>query len=313
MILTITLNPAVDNAWFLDRLRVNDANRAIRVDRDAGGKGINLSRVVAELGGDTVATGFLGGGSGMFIGQVLDEQGVKQDFVQTVEETRVNFSVEDESKLPPTTFNAPGPLISSSEWELLVSKVRELSAKASWVAMAGSLPRGVSSDAYAVLGEIAQANGAKLMLDADGEVLAKALVRKPHFMKPNEQEASRLLGRTVETTSEAIEAAKDLLRLLDSDGFVIVSRGGKGAILASSEGVWVGRSPEVEVKSTMGSGDSLVAGTLWALEAGYSLQDAFRWGMASGAATASTDGTKIARRETIHRLFGEAIAQQVDG
>jgi 1-phosphofructokinase family hexose kinase len=174
------------------------------------------------------------------------------------------------------------------------------------VSIGGSLPRGVAVDAYATLGAIAKEKGAKVMIDADGEVLAKALSCRPDFIKPNQNEASRLLNRPVDTTDEAIAAARELLKLLADGGLVVVSRGAKGAVMASGTNAWVGRSPDVEVKSTMGSGDSMIAGILWALEEGKPVEEAFRWGLACGAATASTDGTKIARRTTIIELFEQA-------
>ncbi|HEY0867577.1 MAG TPA: 1-phosphofructokinase family hexose kinase [Fimbriimonas sp.] len=311
MILTITLNAAVDNALFLPRLQVGDANRVTRVDRDAGGKGVNQSRVIAELGGRTMATGFLGGPEGTFIRQVLDTAGVDHDFVETGDPTRTNFSVEDDSKQPPTTFNLPGPTVTADEWAGLLARCRELGDQAAWVSMAGSLPRGVPADAYRTLAGIFAGRRARVMLDADDEPMRLGLESKPDFIKPNQNEAARLLGWSIASDEDATGAAIELRRFCSEDGFVVLSRGAAGAVLASPAGVWIGRSPDVDVKSTMGSGDSMIGGILWAMEAGKPMEEAFAWGLAAGAATAATDGTKIAGQEAIQTLVPQATVRKV--
>jgi len=133
MILTITLNPSVDHALFVDVVKLNDTNRVNRTERDAGGKGINVARVAAELGSDVLATGFLGGGPGAYIRAVLDKQGVKHDFVEVNGETRINFSVEDGSGLPPTTFNEQGPDITLGNFQDMRDHCRRMSQTAAWV------------------------------------------------------------------------------------------------------------------------------------------------------------------------------------
>lgn len=300
MILTVTLNPSVDHALFVDELKVNDTNRVVRCERDAGGKGVNLSRVVAELGGETVATGFLGGGPGAYIRKVLEVQGVRSDFVDIKGETRVNFSVEDDSGLPPTTLNERGPEVTAVEIDEARKIVSKYAPDAVWIAVGGSLPPGTPPTIYRELGEAARKAGCKVALDADGDALKHGLEIKPDFIKPNEAEAGRLLGREVSTDEEAIAAAKDLSTRAE---IVVLSRAEKGAILVSGETVLIGHAPKVEAKSTIGSGDSLVGGMLFALSEGQSLEDAFRLGMAAGAATATTDGSEIARRPVIDKLL----------
>lgn len=308
MILTVTLNPSVDHALFVDKLKLSDTNRVLRCERDAGGKGVNLSRVVAELGGDTVATGFLGGGPGAYIRQVLQKQGVKRDFIEVHGETRINFSVEDESGKPPTTFNERGPTITEADMEELIAHVRKMAKKASWIAMGGSLPPGVPTSIYHDLGELARESDCKLALDADGEPFKLGLAVKPDFIKPNEAEAGRLLGRELKSDDDVIEAAKELS---EKATIVVISRAEKGAVLAAEGNVYMGLSPKVEARSSIGSGDSLVAGFLWALTEGQSLEDAFRLGIAAGAATATTDGSEIARRPVIEKMLPQVRVSRV--
>ena len=300
MILTVTLNPSVDHALAVEKLKLHDTNRVIRTARDAGGKGVNLSRVVAELGGETVATGFLGGGPGAYIRQVLEAQGVMQDFVDVKGDTRVNFSVEDDSDQPPTTFNEKGPEIREEDLSALIRCIDRYAERAKWVAMGGSLPPGVREEIYNVLGRLPRVHGCPFALDADGASLKHGLELKPDLIKPNEAEAGRLLGREISTDEEVLSAVHELRSLA---GTVIISRAEKGAVMANDDGVFMGRSPKVDAKSSIGSGDSMVAGVLFGLTSGQSPEDAFRLGIACGAATATTDGSEIARRPVIDELL----------
>lgn len=310
MIGTVTLNPSIDHSLFVDKLKVADRNTILRTETDAGGKGINLARVAAEMGADTIAMGFLGGGPGAYVRSVLDQQGVRHAFVETRGVTRTNFSVEDESDMPPTTFNAPGPSIDDHEWEQLVALARKYAPRCRWAAMGGSIPPGLPKEVYRDLATLFLEAGASVLVDAEGDALRAALEAEPHLCKPNAKEASRLLGRPIVTKDDAVGAAREILALQGGkpDRMTIVSLGDGGAVLATPEGVWLGETPQVEARSTIGSGDSMLGAFLWALEDGRPTPEAFRWGLAAGAATATTDGSEIARRPVVERLFAEANA-----
>ncbi len=305
MLLSVTLNPSVDHALFVAALKVGDTNRVLRTERDAGGKGVNLSRVFAEMGGETVATGFLGGGPGAYVRSVLGAQGVRHDFVETSGETRVNFSVETDAEPgTPTTFNERGPEVSPGEWEALLAKVRGLAPGCAWGAIGGSLPPGVPPDAFATLGGILREAGCKVLLDADGEPLRAGLAGRPAMIKPNSAEAGRLLGREVGTDEEAAGASRQLYEMLGrGEAIALISRGADGAAMTLASGTFLGVSPRVEARSTIGSGDSLLGAMLQRLEAGVPAEEALRWGLAAGAATAETGGSEIARRAEVERLF----------
>ncbi|MBL8048681.1 MAG: 1-phosphofructokinase [Chthonomonas sp.] len=307
MVLTITLNPSLDYTLFVRSLLVGDTNRVVRQEVDAGGKGINLSRITAELGVESVATGFLGGSPGDFVRRVLTEQGVRDECVPIAGETRRNFNVESiDIETPPTTLNSQGEAISGDDWRTLCGKVCELAKGAGWVAMGGSLPPMVAVDAYEELLECARGAGAKVLVDADGEPMRHALRVRPDLLKPNAKEAARLVGYEINTDADAIRAAKDLLENVNTGGMVVVSRGHQGAVLATAHGVWLGRSPEVDAKSTIGAGDSFLGGFLAQLVKGAAPEEALRWGLAAGAATATTDGTQIGRRAVIEELLARA-------
>ncbi len=303
MILTVTLNPCVDHTVFVESLKLGDTNRVLRVESDAGGKGVNLSRVAVEMGAKSVAIGFLGGGPGHVVKKSLEQQGVDHDFVEIADETRTNFNVENAKGDPPTTFNAPGPEVSKQEWEALIKHLQSHVRDATWVALGGSLPLGVPKDAFRILGDVVKKGGKRLVLDADGEPFLEGLKANPDFVKPNSKEAERWLGRSIETEDQAVEAAKEIYaRIGKGDRIAVLSRGKRGAILACAQGVYLGKSPDLHEKSTIGSGDSLIAGFLVHLEKDAPIEEAFAWGIAAGAATALTDGSEIGRNPIIQEM-----------
>lgn len=311
MVLTVTLNPSVDRALFIEELRVGDTNRVIRTETDAGGKGVNLSRVLCEMGGDTVATGFIGGGAGAYICRVLDQQKLDHCFIEVDGETRTNISVEDANRGLPTTFNERGPQITDSDLDRLFGRVKEFLPRIQWLAMGGSLPPGAPDDVFRRLVEVAHEAGVRTLVDADGEAMKLAMEAKPSFVKPNEKEAARLLNRDITGRNESLRAAQELYELNGaSENVAVVSRGPGGAALACELGVFDGITPNVEMRSTVGCGDSMLGGMLWAMQKGEPLTTAFQWGLAAGAATAFTDGTEIARRAVVEQLFPQARIEQ---
>ncbi len=302
MIVTITLNPSVDRLIYVKQLVPHDTNRILRIEEDAGGKGVNVARVLRRLGVPVIATGFLGGRTGRYVQRELSEiDDVQCQFVWVRGDTRTNLAVQEEDGSPPTALNERGPQISPKELDALSRLVGDLSQKARFVALGGSLPPGVPTDIYATLGEIASRHGAKVVLDADGEPLVQGLKALPYLIKPNENEAERLLGRAIDTLEDAAIAAQELHR--GGIPIVIVSIGEKGAAIACAEGCWVAVPPQVHTVSTIGSGDSMIAGVLSVLVRNGTVEEAIRWGTAAGAATAMTDGSDIGTAEQIRTLL----------
>lgn len=315
MILTVTLNPALDQTLLISGLKAHDTNRINEVQTDAGGKGINLSRIAAELGTPTTATGFLGGVTGAAIRHVMCKQGVTDECVETQSETRTNFNVESGDG-PPTTFNAKGSEVTEIEWLQLVAKVTELATSADWVALGGSLPPGVPENAFETLGQIAKHAGAKLVLDADGAAMQAGLAANPDFIKPNVREAERLLGRQLFGSRDAIiQAARDLYDQTKSEStpepIVVISRGAEGAIMCCKLGIFETPALPIHPKSTIGSGDSMIGGMLHAILNGETLPTALRYGNAAGAATATTDGAQIGRKTEILDLFEKTVVHEI--
>ena len=310
MILSVTLNPCIDHTLCVDGLKVHDTNKVVRIETDAGGKGVNLSRIVAELGGETVATGFLGGDCGHIVHRTLERQGVVSDFVDVQGETRTNFSVESGDG-PPTTFNSPGAPGNLSDWKKLIAKVGVLATKADWVATGGSLPPGVPPDSYAVLGRLVRDSGANWALDADGGALKLGLAAGPDMVKPNLREGERLLGTSMKNLRQALAAVKDIHKLLKQNGsrlsLAAISLGDKGAVLATGDGAFFALPPSVGANSTIGSGDSFLGAFLLSLTKGSDHQVALRMGCAAGAATALSDGTRIGSAKDTERLQSKVV------
>lgn len=310
MLLTLTTNPSVDHELRVSEFRLHDANRVSYVVRDAGGKGINASRVFSALGGDTLAFGFVAGGTGSHLCQILEREGIHHEFTQVPGETRINFSVEDLSGLPPTCFNEPGPMISNAQVDELTERVLKHAGKGDWLLMAGSLAPGLPADLYKKLGLEAQSQGAFIAVDADNESLRHSLDCGPSFLKPNLQEAERLLCRALRDEDEIISGAKEIWERVVherkvANPIVVISRGSEGACMVDAERVWWGEAPVVQVQSTVGCGDSMVGAMLFALGAGASTVEALKLGLAAGAATAQIAGAGLATGPDIQRLVGQ--------
>ncbi|MCC6404361.1 MAG: 1-phosphofructokinase family hexose kinase [Fimbriimonadaceae bacterium] len=309
MILTVTPNPAVDHVYFVDGLVLNDTNRVLRIETDAGGKAVNVARVLAALGNVVVATGFVAGGNGAFVRHRLQAESVRHDFVDVAGETRSNVLVEDGSGRPPTMLGAPGPATTGLEVEALIAKIAEYGPQCSHIALGGSLPTGLEPKDFAALVGVAARTGARVVADADGDSLRLAIEAGADIVKPNAAEAGRYLGREVLDLAGAREAARRIqaaMRPASGAAVAIVSAGSLGAAMACPSGTFSGPAIAVEAKSTIGSGDSMVAGILHAMVAGMGPLEQLSFGLASGAATATTDGSRIASRDGILGLLPSA-------
>jgi 1-phosphofructokinase family hexose kinase len=309
MIATITLNPALDKTVYVRGLIVGDTNRIERTEVDAGGKGINASRMLAELGAETVALGFIGGRTGAFIEHVLSQEGIKTDFVQTRVETRTNVDVQDLDGVPPTCLNERGGPITADELEKLKETVRVWARKCRVMILGGSIPQGIEPGIYRDLIEIVRKEGAKTILDADNEPLTLGLHAHPTMVKPNIDEAARLMGRELTTIDDVAEAARSMVGKLVE--IAVVSMGKRGAVAATKDGVWQAVPPRVEAVSTVGSGDSMVAGIAFALAQGRTIAEGLALGSAAGSATAMSTGVEMGRKEDVDRLLASVVVNRL--
>lgn len=287
MILTVTMNPSIDTAYPLDGpLKVDDVNRVIPI-KTAGGKGLNVTRVLGQLGDDVVATGLLGGKMGMFLADRMDEDGVTHDFAQIAGESRVCIAVLHEGNQ--TEFLEAGPEVSAEELAGFTAKFRELAGRADVVTMSGSLPRGVDAGYYAELVGIATEAGAKVLLDTSGASLDAALAAevKPYLVKPNLSELGGLLGKKFEPGDlAAVKAAIEEDRRFDGVAWVVVSMGAAGSAALHDGKVFRAVPPRIECVNATGSGDSTIAGFAHGIAAGAEPAEVLRLGNACGTLNA---------------------------
>ncbi|WP_411141521.1 1-phosphofructokinase family hexose kinase [Streptomyces sp. x-80] len=256
MILTVTLNAALDITYRVPRLHPHRTHRVTDVAERPGGKGLNVARVLASLGHRAVATGFAGGGTGEALRALLtQETDVADALVPVGGATRRTVAVVDESTGDTTQLNEPGPTVSPAEWHTFLGTYRELLGDARAVALCGSLPPGVPVDVYARLTRVARTAGVPVLLDTSGEPLRRGLAARPDLAKPNADELAALTGST-----EPLRAARDTRRR--GAHAVAASLGADGMLLVTADGAWQAAPPRRIAGNPTGAGDSAVAGLL---------------------------------------------------
>ncbi|MBQ3063768.1 MAG: 1-phosphofructokinase [Clostridia bacterium] len=284
MIYTVTLNPALDYAVYLPDFRVGELNRTGREVLSFGGKGINVSAVLAALGEPTIALGFVAGATGQMLCKMLEAAAVGEDFIRLPQgETRINVKIKADTE---SEINATGPHIDEKSLECLFAQLARLK-KGDTLVLAGSVPPSLPRDVYQKMAEIAVPRGVRLVVDAERDLLLPILFYRPCLVKPNKAELAAIVGRVLATDAE-IEAAARELQLAGAEN-VLVSLGADGALLLDKTGK-VHRAPAArgQAVNTVGAGDSMVAGFLYGVAKGYPY--ALRMGIAAGGATAFGEG-----------------------
>jgi 6-phosphofructokinase 2 len=322
MIVTVTLNPSLDEWMSLTTLRVGELNRASRFARYPGGKGINVSRVIRELGGRTTALALTGGEDGAILKALMSRLSIPLQGVEVAGSTRNNYQISTTSPRALTEINTEGPRVSPSVLQALERRLLEHRPSLRCVVLSGSLPPGIPATIYGRWIRLLARRGTPCVLDASGPALRWGLRAHPWLVKPNRQEAEELLQVKIAGMREAIAATRRLVRLGSS--LVILSLGKDGALLALHPGtggqgtgdrkaleMWKARPPAVKTVSAVGAGDSLVGGFVTAWTQGRTALEAFRLGVACGAATAMTPGTELCHRADVRRLLGRVIMRRV--
>jgi len=306
-IATVTMNPSIDQHILIDRLVKDDAIRARDIRRDPGGKGINVSRVLRELGAETLAFGLTGGGAGYIVKRLLRERGIAFESVEVLEETRINFIFTDRSDRTQTRISSPGPWVTLDEADRLAALILGRAPMPPWWVLGGSLPRGIPVDFYARLIRDLGRAGARCFLDADDDALRVGIEARPYGIKPNENELARLAGRELRDDAQILQVAQEIVA--SGVEIVAVTLGGEGAlVVTATEAVRV-RPPAVEALSKVGAGDAFLAGFVLALSRGEPLEGACRLGVAAGTAAVIHEGTQLCRREDVERLLPRVTAE----
>ena len=299
-IVTLTLNPAVDIA--------SDAKAVVPVRKvhtfgetyDAGGGGVNVARVLHELGADVTAIVLEGGVTGRLVVELLEEEGVRCHPVRIADRTRICMTVHDHAGRQEYRFVAEGPQVSPAEFNAGLTAVA--TEPADWLVASGSLPRGVELDSYVRIAKLAAKRGEKLVLDTSGPALQAALGHGLALIKPSLGEFEGLMGRNLPRAAEQNAAALQLVQAGAADR-VAVSLGHRGALLATRDGVWRQPAPDVHAVGAVGAGDSFLAALTLALARGCDAPDALAWGSAAGAAAVLRTGTAHPKREDVEELY----------
>jgi 1-phosphofructokinase family hexose kinase len=263
LILTLTINPAVDRIITADRLVFEDRGYILDRSEAAGGRGINASQVVHAFGGKTVAVLTAGGPAGERIEKLLGTLGFSSDIVHVRAETRTNLTISDKHGLT-VKLNERGAPLEASELKEIKKKVEGRLPKTQWLMICGSTQPGVPPHYYCEIIEMAKSHGVKTLLDTDGEALQHALEAKPTVIMPNQHEAERLLSRALITRGQCLEAV-DVMQAMGPES-VILSLGARGAIGSSPEGVFEALPPRIEALCPIGAGDALGAAFAWSME-----------------------------------------------
>lgn len=308
MIITVTMNPAIDKTVEIDKLIPGGLNRIRKVEYDAGGKGINVSKTIRELGGKSIATGFLGGNAGKTIESVLNEKGIKNDFIWVEGETRTNTKVFEENGAV-TELNEPGPEISEEKLEQLMEKLKGYAGAGTLFILSGSIPVGVDKQIYARIIRRVHEMGGEVLLDADGELFRNALKEQPDIIKPNCMELEEYAGYNYRASKEELLT---LARELKNQGIgtVAVSMGKSGSMFVHGDYEAVSPALSVKAHSTVGAGDAMVAALAYAWNEKLSDDDTVRLCVAAAAGAVTTIGTKPPGRELVDELMQQVIIEK---
>jgi 1-phosphofructokinase len=302
MIYTLTLNPALDYSVQFESFEKSALNSAKLSYFLAGGKGINVSKVLKNLDKDSIALGFVGGFTGEYIKSELGGEKIEYDFIELSGNTRVNIKLRDEESETEIAGNSPE--ISTEKQEELFKQLSKVK-KSDILVLAGSVPKGMTEDFYKKVAE--KLEGVKIILDTRGEAFKEGIKAKPFLIKPNIHELEEFLGRTLSGIEEIVEGARELKAHGPQN--VIISMGGEGSLFLTDNKVYLGNVPKGELKNSVGAGDSMVAGFVSAIVEGAAIEEAYRNGIACGSATAYS--YTLAKKEDILRLLEEVRIEKI--
>ena len=309
-ILTVTPNPALDVSTSTGIVEPEHKLRCGATRLDPGGGGVNVSRVVRNLGGRSLAVYAIGGPTGDAYRNLLEQEGVAGLAVRIAESTRESFTVDETSTGRQFRFVLEGPTFTEAEWHSLFDAVRGELPGPGLVVASGSLPPGVPDDFYARIARLARDNGARCVIDTSGDALRAALDEGVYLIKPSKRELGELVGDPVDDDAELIEAARELVGAGTCE-VVALSLGGDGAIVVSADQALRLPTPKVDVQSTVGAGDSFLAAFLLRIAPGCDLGEALRAGVAAGSATAALPATALVGADDLVHLAEGLVPEAI--
>jgi 6-phosphofructokinase 2 len=306
-IVTLTFSPCIDKSTTVPSLLPEKKLKCTNPTLEPGGGGINVARALIKLGGKAIAIFPSGGYTGKYFNHLLEGENVPAVVIETTRETRENIIVRDESSNNQYRFGMPGTELAEKEWKACLDAIDSIN-DAMFVVASGSLPPGVPPDIYARLARIVKDKGAKLIVDTSGEALARAAAEGLFLLKPNLGELASLAGRETITTLEAPAVANSVIDQWKCE-VLIVSMGAAGALLVTKDLSETIVPPLVKKKSTVGAGDSMLAGVVYYLSLGKSLPEAARYGVACGTAATLNEGTQLCRKDDADKIYATILQE----
>ncbi len=300
-IVTITFSPCIDKSTSVPSLVPEKKLKCAVPKLEPGGGGINVARAIKKLGGNAISIFPSGGYTGKFFNHLMEKENIESVIIDTINETRENIIVLDESTNQQYRFGMPGTPLMESEWKncvLAVEKMKEIK----FIVVSGSFPPGVPSTFFTMLADFAKQKNAKLVVDTSGDALKQAAKEGVYLLKPNLGELSTLAGVEKIDTDKLESITKDVLKKTRCE-IIVVSSGETGAILVTKDKTFKAKPPKVERKSTVGAGDSMVAGIIYSLDAGKGLEEALQYGVACGTAATMNPGTELCDKKDADQLF----------
>lgn len=301
MILTVTLNAAIDKRYVVEGFRIGEVNRVKECAYTPGGKGLNVSKPASIAGAEVVATGFVGGHAGNYIEDSLKPFGIKSEFYHMADESRSCINIWDEVNHVQTEFLEPGFTVSEEDFVKFEEKFAGLVQQADVVSMSGSVPKGLDGTAYQRLVKICRDAGKPVILDTSGKLLEMGIKACPTMIKPNIDEIRMLTGKHCDHLEDMVEAAKQV----HSQGvdIVAVSLGGDGSFVVCNEGIFRAQVPKIDAVNTVGCGDSMIAGFALGISEGLSVKDTLCKASAISAAAALREETGFFVKEDMEKLL----------
>jgi 1-phosphofructokinase family hexose kinase len=312
MIITVTLNPALDRTLQVPNFTQGRRHRSIEQMTMPGGKGINVARVIKRLGQPVIATGLAGGATGARVVEELNDEAILNSFVRIREESRTNTAVLDPTTGSHTEINERGPAVSPAELELFREKLLYLAQGARMCVFAGSLPRGVEPDIYAELIREVKRLGVAAVLDTEGEPLRLAMRAEPDVVSPNELEAEELVGQEFNDDDDRTGAVVEMARLGAGEAIMTVRDGCYGHVIEEGHTLYRVSVEEQEVHSRIGSGDAFLAGYVAARYTGRPAVECLRYGVACGAESIHHFGAGVLDPAKAQRLLASVQAERIE-
>lgn len=302
MIVTITMNPAIDKSTSINKLVPEKKMRCSELITEAGGGGINISKAIKELGGESLAVFPSGGMNGKLIENYLSKRQINFKSIPVAHETRENIVVRETDTNSQFRFVMPGASLTDKEAHACFELLQQLEPRPTCIVASGSLPPGLPEDFFGQLAKVVKKLNARYIIDTSGKPLQLAAKEGVYLLKPNLSELCALVGKEHLEVNEVDDAAMEVIKQGACE-VMVVSMGATGALLVTPDGCEHIPTPTVKKQSTVGAGDSMVAGMVWMLGQGKSISETVRFGVACGTAATMNPGTQLFKKEDVHRLY----------